>query len=54
MVQAMAGHEIDAYEKIYIDDELAWDNGTVQAKFVDNVKLKSLPRRPDNSRCRLS
>jgi hypothetical protein len=39
MVQAMAGHEIDGYEKIYIDDELAWDNGTIQLKFTGKIRL---------------
>ena len=40
MVQAMAGHKIDGYEKIYIDDELAWDNGTIQPKFTGKIRLK--------------
>ena len=40
MVQAMAGHEIDAYEKIYIDDELAWENGTTVSKYASKVRFK--------------
>ena len=39
MVQAIAGHEIDAYEKVYIDDELLWENGSIVAKYQDNVNL---------------
>ena len=39
MVQAIAGHEIDAYEKIYINDELAWNNGTLESKFAGKVRF---------------
>lgn len=41
LVQAMAGHPIDGYEKIYINDELAWENGTTVAKFADKVRFKT-------------
>ena len=39
LVLAMAGHEIDAYEEIYIDDELAWKVGTVQTKFSTTARF---------------
>lgn len=39
MIQAIAGHEIDAYEEIYLDDELAWDNGTTASKFSGKVRF---------------
>ena len=40
MVQAMAGHEIDAYEEIYIDDKLAWKLGTVQPWFQAKTRFR--------------
>lgn len=34
MVIALATHEIDAIEKVYFGDNLAWENGNVQGDYV--------------------
>ena len=39
LVIAVADHEIDAFEKIYFNEEIAWSNGTVQTKFANNVEI---------------
>ena len=39
MVIAVAGHEIDAFEKIYFNEELAWENGTTESKFSANARI---------------
>lgn len=39
MVIAVAGHEIDAFEKIYFNEELVWQNGSRLAKWLNNVEI---------------
>ena len=39
LVVAIAGHEIDAYEKVYFDDQLVWDGGSYQDDWDDHVRL---------------
>ena len=39
IVIAVAGHEIDGYEKVFFNDELVWDNGTFQENYADFVRL---------------
>lgn len=40
MVVAMAGHEIDGYEKLYFDDQLVWDSATgLEADWSSNVRF---------------
>jgi hypothetical protein len=39
MVIAIAGHEIDAYEKVYFNDEVVWD-GSYQGDWADYARIK--------------
>lgn len=39
LVIAIAGHEIDAFEKVYFDDTLVWDGGTYQSGWGSHSRL---------------
>lgn len=39
LVIAIAGHEIDAFEKVYFDDTLVWDDGTYQSGWGSHSRL---------------
>lgn len=41
MVIALAGHEIDGYEKVFFNDELAWSSGAgYESKFASKTRIK--------------
>ena len=39
LVIAVAGHEIDAYEKVYFNDKLAWQNGSYYGSYSGKVEI---------------
>lgn len=39
LVIAIAGHEIDAFEKVYFDDTLVWDDGSYQDDWDEYARL---------------
>ena len=40
LVIAIAGHEIDGFEKVYFDDNLVWDGGSYQDGWGSHARLK--------------
>lgn len=39
LVIAVAGHEVDAFEEVYFDDELVWDGGSYQSDWGSFTRL---------------
>jgi len=39
LVIAVAGHEIDAYEKVYFNDKLVWQNGSYYGSYSGKVEI---------------
>lgn len=39
LVIAVAGHEIDGFEKVYFDDELVWDTGSYQSDWATYARI---------------